>query len=135
MSLTPEQKALASHRFERAESTIGEAIDELSRGNFRLTVNRAYYSVFYAMRSFLALANKDSSKHSGVISMFNQYFIKTGIVSEISFKSIQSLMDLRHESDYQDFAEITEEEAVGAVQTAHIVITPLKQSLEKLLEE
>lgn len=98
MSLSPEQKALARHRFERAECTVGEAIDELSRMNFRLAVNRAYYSVFYAMRAFLAIANKDSSKHSGVISLFNQYFIKTGIVSEISFKSIQSLMDLRHEA-------------------------------------
>ncbi len=39
MSLTPEQKALARHRFDRAESTIGEAIDELSRRNFRLAVN------------------------------------------------------------------------------------------------
>jgi len=134
MSLTPEQKALARHRFDRAESTIGEAIDELSRRNFRLAVNRAYYSVFYAMRAFLAIANKDSSKHSGVISLFNQYFIRTGIVSEISFKSIQSLMDLRHESDYQDFAEITEKEAMGAVEAAKIVITALKGSLEKLFE-
>lgn len=135
MSLTPEQKALAKHRFERAESTIGEAIDELSRKNFNLAVNRAYYSVFYAMRAFLAIVNKDSSKHSGVISLFNQYFIKTGIVSKISFNSIQSLMDLRHESDYQDFCEITEEEAMGAIETAKIVITALKESLEKLIED
>lgn len=109
MALTPEQKALAKHRFERAETTLNEAIDELSRRNFRLTVNRAYYSVFYAMRAFLVPADKDSSKHSGVISLFNQYVIKPGIVSEINFKAIQSLMDLRHEGDYQDFNEITEE--------------------------
>ncbi len=108
MAITPEQKTLAKHRFERAEITLNEATDELLRANFRLAVNRAYYSAFYAMRAFLALVNKDSSKHSGVISLFNQHFIKDGIVSEISFKSIQSLMDLRHEGDYQDFAEITE---------------------------
>ena len=107
----------------------------MSRKNFRLAVNRAYYSVFYAMRAFLATANKDSSKHAGVISLFNQYFIKTGIVSEISFKSIQSLMDLRHEGDYQDFAEITEEEAKGAVETAKIIINMLKEPLEKLFED
>ncbi len=71
MPLTPEQKALARHRFERSESTVAEAMDELSRRNFRLAVNRAYYSVFYAMRAFLAIVDKDSSKHSGVISLFN----------------------------------------------------------------
>jgi uncharacterized protein (UPF0332 family) len=130
----PEQKTLAIHRFQRAETTLKEAIDELSRKNFRLTVNRAYYSAFYAMRAFLAMVNKDSSKHSGVISLFNQHFIKTGVVSKISFESIQSLMDLRHEGDYQDFAEITEEEAKGSVETAKMVINSLKDGMKKLLE-
>lgn len=97
--MTPEQETLAKHRFERAETTLNEAIDELSRENFALVVNRAYYSVFYAMRAFLATVNKDSSKHSGVISFFNQHFIKTKIVPEVNFKAIQSLMDLRHEGD------------------------------------
>jgi uncharacterized protein (UPF0332 family) len=134
MALTPEQKELAKHRFERSETALSEAMDELSRKNFRLTVNRAYYSVFYAMRALLATIGKDSSKHSGVVSLFNQHFIKTSIVPEVSFKSIQSLMDLRHEGDYQDFAEITEEEAKGAVEMAKAIITMLKESLEKLFE-
>jgi uncharacterized protein (UPF0332 family) len=95
MALTPEQKALSEHRIERAETTLGEAIDELSRKNYRLSVNRAYYSIFYAMRALLATVSKNSSKHSDVVSPFNQHFIKTGIVSDVSFKAIQSLMDLR----------------------------------------
>lgn len=135
MVITPEQKALAKHRFERGETTLNEAIDELSRRNFRLTVNRAYYSAFYAMRAFLATISKDSSKHSGVISLFNQYFIKTGVVSEISFKAIQSLMDIRHEGDYQDFSEITEEEAKGTVETAKLIINLLKDVMDRLLED
>lgn len=135
MALTPEQKGLAKHRLERAEATLNEALDELQRKNFILTVNRAYYSVFYAMRALLATVDKDSSKHSGVMSLFNHHFIKPGIVSEISFKSIQSLMDLRHEGDYQDFSEITEDEAKGAVETAKTIIGLLKGALEGLLEE
>lgn len=135
MALTPEQKALSKHRIERAETTLGEAIDELSRKNFRLSVNRAYYSIFYAMRALLATVSKDSSKHSGVVSLFNQYFIKTGIVSDVSFKSIQSLMDLRHEGDYQDFAEISEDEAKGAVETANTIFATLKETLEKIFKK
>lgn len=135
MAVTPEQKALARHRFERAEGTLNEASDELSRKNFRLAVNRAYYSVFYAMRSLLATVDKDSSKHSGVLSLFNQHFIKTGILSDVGFKSIQSLMDLRHEGDYQDFARISEEESKGALDAATNLISVLKAALERLLEE
>jgi len=105
MVITPEQKGLAIHRFERSEETLKESTDALSLKNFRLTVNRSYYAVFYAMRAFLAIVNQDSSKHMGVMYLFNQHFIKTGIVSEISFKTIQSLMDLRHEEDYQDYCK------------------------------
>ena len=134
MVITLEQKTLARHRFDRAETTLNEAIDELRRSNYRLTVNRAYYSVFYAMRAFLATVNKDSSKHSGVMALFNQYFIKTGTIPEVNFKAIQSLMDLRHEGDYQDFAKITEEEALGSVETAKIIIELWKDVLNRLIE-
>jgi len=133
MVITPEQKALAKHRFERAETTLNEAVDELKRSNYRLTVNRAYYSVFYAMRAFLATVNKDSSKHSGVLALFNQYFIKTGIIPEMNFKAIQSLMDLRHEGDYQDFAQITEEEALGSFETAKMIIELWKDVINRLI--
>jgi len=135
MVITAEQKALAQYRLTRSETTLNEAIDALSRNNYRLAVNRAYYSVFYIMRAFLATISKDSSKHSGVIALFNQYFIKTGIVTEVSFKEIQSLMDLRHEGDYQDFVEITTEEANGAVETAKKILELLKDDLNKLLKD
>lgn len=134
MAITPAQKELARHRFERAEETLRESIDALSRKNFRLSINRAYYATFYGMKAFLAIAEKDSSKHTGVFSLFNQYFIKTEIVSEISYKSIQSLMDLRHEGDYQDFAKITEEEASGAVESAKTIIETLQRILERFLK-
>jgi|GEM_PF-1641261 len=68
------------------------------------------------------------------VSLFNQDFIKTGIISEVSFKSIQLLMDLRHEADYQDFSEINEDEAQEAVRSAKIIITTLDEALKKLLE-
>ena len=84
--MTTEQKALAFHRFERAETSLQEAKDELARKNFRLAVNRAYYTVFYAMRACLATVGKDSSKHSGIAALFNEHFIKSKIVPAVSSK-------------------------------------------------
>ena len=133
MAVTPEQKALARHRLQRAQESLDEAVHELSRNHFRLAVNRAYYSVFYVMRAFLAFVEKDSSKHSGVMSLFNQHFIKPGAIPDINFKAIQLLMDLRHEADYQDFAETSEEEASAAVASAKSIMDGLKHSFEKLI--
>ena len=131
--MTNEQKALVLHRFERAETSLQEAKDELARKNFRLAVNRAYYTVFYAMRAFLATVGKDSSKHSGIAALFNEHFIKSKIVPTVSSKLIQSLMDLRHEGDYQDFAVITEEEAKGAVETAQSALDTMRIVMKKLV--
>ena len=131
--MTAEQKALVLHRFERAETSLQEAKDELARKNPRLAVNRAYYTVFYAMRAFLATVGKDSSKHSGIAALFNEHFIKSKIVPAVSSKLIQSLMDLRHEGDYQDFAVITEEEAKGAVETAQSALETMRIVMKKLV--
>ncbi len=131
--MTTEQKALVLHRFERAETSLQEAKDELARKNPRLAVNRAYYTVFYAMRAFLATVGKDSSKHSGIAALFNEHFIKSKIVPAVSSKLIQSLMDLRHEGDYQDFAVITEEEAKGAVETAQSALDTMRIVMKKLV--
>ena len=131
--MTTEQKALVLHRFERAETSLQEAKDELARKNFRLAVNRAYYTVFYAMRAFLATVGIDSSKHSGIAALFNEHFIKSKIVPAVSSKLIQSLMDLRHEGDYQDFAVITEEEAKGAVETAQSALDTMRIVMKKLV--
>ena len=134
MAVTREQKALALHRIERAEAALQEAQDELSGKNYLLTVNRAYYSVFYAVRAFLGTENIDSSKHSGVASLFSQQFIKTGIVPEVSFKAVQSLMGLRHEGDCQDFAEISMDEPAGSVGAAKAAMDSMGVVLKKLVK-
>ena len=43
MAITPEQKELARHRFNRAEETLKESIDTLARQSVSLSINRAYY--------------------------------------------------------------------------------------------
>ncbi len=41
-------------------------------------------AIFHAVRALLALDKFDSQKHSGIISYFNQKFIKTGKI-EVEF--------------------------------------------------
>lgn len=132
--MTPEQRSLAEHRIARAEQTLQEADHELARGDYSLATNRAYYAIFYAQRAFLATIGKDSSRHSGILSMFNEHFINTGHVTEITGKMIQRLMDLRHEGDYHDFAVINKEEAGNAVQIVRDTLPLLKIRLQELCQ-
>lgn len=73
------RKALATYRAEKAEELLKDAEDALQRDRFMLSVNRSYYAMFTSARALLAMEEKDSSKHSGIISLFNQWFVKSGI--------------------------------------------------------
>ena len=55
--------------------------------------NRSYYAIFHAIRSVNALDGFDSSKHSGVISHFNQEYVKTGMFEKNLPKSSAMLLN------------------------------------------
>ena len=67
--------------------------------------------MFASARALLALREKDSSKHSGVIALFNQYIIKLGVFPKQYSKFLREAKRMREEADYGDFVEITEEDA------------------------
>jgi len=67
------------------------------------SVNRSYYAIFNAVRSVLALLRTDSRSHSGVISFFDRYFVKTGIFDKRFSKIVHAAFDTRQDNDYEDF--------------------------------
>lgn len=61
-------KDYARYRLERAREDLDAAQLLFSHERYRIANNRAYYSIFHALRAVLAFDQFDSSKHSGVIS-------------------------------------------------------------------
>ena len=76
----------------------------------RSVVNRLYYSHFYAISALLIFEKYTSSKHSGVLSFFNQNFIKTKIFDEESGKAANRLFEMRNRGDYREFVRFNENE-------------------------
>ena len=79
--MTPEEKLneLAAYRLRQAEESLDEAAYLLAGGKSpRAVINRAYYSMFYAVLALLIYEEFASSKHTGVIAWFNRNYIKTG---------------------------------------------------------
>jgi uncharacterized protein len=73
---------LIHHRLERSAEALKDAEILLSEKRLHATVNRLYYSMFYAVVALLDTKGLGSSKHSGVLAMFNQNFVNTGSVSK-----------------------------------------------------
>lgn len=94
---------LIRYRLLRAEETLEEARLLSEKKHENATVNRLYYACFYALLALLIQNGQYSSKHSGVRSLFNMYFVKTGEVPKEMARIYNDLFERRQEGDYDDF--------------------------------
>lgn len=122
---------LSAHRFKRAKEELSTAELLLHNANFRSSINRSYYAIFHAIRSINALDGFDSSKHSGVISHFNQQYVKTGIFQKDISKIIRNASELREQADYEDFYEATQNEAAEVFEQAALFISVVERYLRE----
>jgi uncharacterized protein (UPF0332 family) len=60
--------------------------------------------------ALLLTKNLSSSKHSGVIGLFNKHFVKTGDISRDFGRLYSRLFDNRLESDYGELIDIEPDE-------------------------
>jgi uncharacterized protein (UPF0332 family) len=102
---------LSSHRLNKAKDILRQAELLLNNNEYDGSVNRSYYAIFNAIRSLLALVGIDSRKHTGVISFFDQYFVKTGICEKELSVIAHAAFDTRQIYDYQDFQIVIYDEA------------------------
>lgn len=116
--MTDAHRDIARWRMEKAREALEAATMLKDAGSYRGALNRAYYAAFYSARALLATRELDSSKHSGVIALFNREFVKTGLVDKESARLLQRLFRARQEGDYADLVEVTEEQAQQALTDA-----------------
>jgi uncharacterized protein (UPF0332 family) len=74
------------------------------------------------MRAVLAIDTFDSKKHSGIISMFRQKYIKTGIFAAEFSDVIENAFSIRNKSDYDDFFVISKEEVTQQIANARVFL-------------
>jgi len=94
---------LVLHFISRSQEAFNEAKILAASNHWNTTVSRLYYSCFYAASAILQKEGFSSSKHSGVRSLFNNHFARTGIVSKEISAIYNDLFDRRQESDYGPF--------------------------------
>lgn len=104
-------KELSKYRSETSVENLEDAKLMYDNGRYKNALNRAYYSIFHAMRAVNAINGFDSSKHSGVIAFFNQNYIKEEIFPKSMSKIIAQASSNREKADYLDFYIASSEEA------------------------
>lgn len=90
--------------------------------------------MFTAARALLVLKGLDSSKHSGVIALFNQHIVEAGLFSKEFSRYLPKAKRIREDSDYGDFVKITQEDAQIQLNNAQDFVEEAKKRLQEMIE-
>jgi uncharacterized protein len=132
LNRSPEQlRALVSYRLEQAVETLREARLLLDQNAWRGAQNRAYYAMFYAVHALLATRQLGSSKHSGVLALFDREFVKPGLLPTVLSRSLRLAFNRRQSWDYGEVEVLDPEEITGMVAEAKLFV----QAIEEFLRE
>jgi hypothetical protein len=129
------QVELAKYRFHDAIEKLDSARILLEQKKLKDSLSRSYYAMFSAARSLLALKGLDSRKHSGIISLFNQHFIKTGTIDSSYGRRLKKAQLSRERSDYGDYIVVTLEEVQDQIKDATDFVDVIKQVLKKDVDD
>ncbi len=124
------KEELAKYRINDAREKMLSSEILLKSKQYKDSVSRSYYAMFSAARALLATKNYDSAKHSGVIALFNQYFVKKGLVFTEMGRLLAEAKDVRERGDYADFIEVSEEEAGRYLDAAKRFIGEIERVLK-----
>jgi uncharacterized protein (UPF0332 family) len=126
-----ERKALSLARLKRSKQHLKSARDLLRNDDFADSVSRSYYAIFQAARALLALEGTESRKHSGVISLFNRHFVKTGKVDRRLGVIVKDARRSREMADYTELAEFSPEDAEAQLADAEAFVGVIEAAISR----
>src|SRR5574337_1145106 len=97
--MTDYKKEITSN-LERAKTNLSADKDLLEKNYYDIAASRAYYAAFYSASALLLKENMDTNKHSGVIALIHQHFVRTGKLDKEQGKNLNWLFELRGVGDY-----------------------------------
>lgn len=124
-------EALSKYRYEAGVEALEDARLMLANKRYKNALNRGYYAIFHFIRAVNSLDRFDSSKHSGVISFFNQHYVKQGIFPKEVSKLIKLASENREKADYLDFFIASKSEAEKQIKRAEEFEGYIKDYLQR----
>ncbi|GAW93534.1 HEPN domain-containing protein [Calderihabitans maritimus] len=126
-----EIKKLVSYRMDRAKEALQEADLLLSAGHVLTSINRLYYSCFYAVSAYLLTKGYSSAKHSGVRSLFHQKVVKPGLVRSSAGRIYNRLFDARQKADYADLVTFEPDDVSIWLEEVKSLVSEIDRLIEK----
>ena len=118
-------------RIDSAYETHKAATLLFENGFWNSSVNRLYYSIFYAVNAILVLNDIQPKTHSTVKSQFSQHFIKKGIFEARFGRLLNTLYDWRQKGDYETLTTYNKESVEPLLETCLEMIQLIEIEINK----
>lgn len=131
--MTEDLRVLIEQRLKQADESLEEVKVLLKeKMSLRAVMNRLYYAMFYAVLALLLEKQMGTSKHIGVILLFDREFIKTGIFGKDLSKILHRAFELRQKGDYIEQANVIQQDVDEILPQAIDFVSKIKQYLWKI---
>ena len=121
------KKDLIKYRLSRAWDTLDDATILKDNEKWNSSINRLYYSAYYAVMALLLNSDLKPTTHNGTKSNFSEFFIKKGVFPKELGKMYSQLFTWRQKGDYDDLFDFDKDKVLPYFE-------PVKRLLE-IIEE
>ncbi len=120
---------------EKTDRFLHTAEYVLADGDYDSCASRGYYAMFFIAEAALLTKGLTASSHRGVISLFGEHFVKTGLFDRNLGNALNFAYRKRIIGDYGVDRGITKEEAEELLQTAQDFVQKVKSYLDPQMKK
>jgi uncharacterized protein (UPF0332 family) len=120
---------------EKAETFLHTAEYVLGIGDYDSCASRGYYAMFFIAEAALLTKQLTASSHKGVINLFGEHFVKTGILEKRLGNALNLAYRKRIIGDYGVDRRVTKEEAEDLLEAAREFVGKAKDYLDKWAQQ
>ncbi len=132
MSLNEEErKIITGLEYEKACKTLEQLAEYQHLGHWDTIANRLYYALFHAVNALLIHDGHPVNTHKGVIALFGNYYIRTGIFPSEAGRLYSDLQTIRNNSDYNCSYDATEQEISPLIEPTRKLINLIGERIKK----
>ena len=130
MSLDNQNKAeMIRLHIEKSHQNLSDAKLLIASNSLSSATGRLYYAVFHAVHALFVAKGIISKTHHGMNALFNEHFVRTGIIDPKLGRMVALLENMREKADYDVVFMISRDE----YDTLEPVACELIQQIEKTL--
>lgn len=122
---------LINYRLLRAEETYEDAQILAQNDRWNSSINRLYYSAYYAVMALLQNSDLKPTTHTGAKSNFSEHFILTNVIPKEFGKIYSQLFTWRQKGDYDDLFDFDREKVMPYFEPVSEFISLIEKELAK----